>query len=95
MKTVHDVVEVTSRQDLLDNLRRAIALYPDCQARVTSSAADVNAIEGKAKVWLTLEVMGYPEHARRESIILLLWRTNGGRWRHYRTKGPMHGGGEH
>ena len=93
LHTKHEYFEAQSKAEFIETHRLITKLHADYDVRVINSVAEVDEYDGKAKIWLSLEVTGYPKNVRREGISLLYWRVSRGEWLHYRSKGLTGGGG--
>lgn len=88
-----ECLEASTREELIAIYRQTAVACPAYRVKVTDSTGEVDDFKGTAKIWLSLEVNGYPKNTRRECVAVLYWRISFGEWCHYRNRGLTHGGG--
>lgn len=90
--TIHETTPVAhGRDELVEGLRKYVALMPDYRAEILSSTAVVNEKKGTATVYLHLLLSGMPDGIRRESVNVLTWKRLPGEWQiteHSGMRGP-------
>ena len=91
--TEHEYIVTRSKAEIMETHRKLTTLFPDMHVNVLNTTAEVDEVNGKAKVWISLEMIGYPTNGRREGISLVYWRVSHGEWSVYRNCGLTHGGG--
>lgn len=75
-----------TRQEHLERHQRYVEQHPQYHLEVKSAASDIDCENGKAKVWLTMDVTGDPPTERREAVIVLYWRVKRNEWMYYRHR---------
>lgn len=90
--TIHETTPVAhGRAQLVEGLRKYVALMPDYRAEILSSTAVINEKKGTATVYLHLLLSGMPDGIRRESVNVLTWKRRSGEWQiteHSGMRGP-------
>ena len=76
-----------TRKAYLENSKAFVDAHPTYILQRVAISAEVNENNGTAVVWQLLKVKGHPANVERESVTLVYWRRQAGKWRAYKQTG--------